>query len=183
MWQPLFKEPSDDLEREDEWGEPKGFLVGGWGFYPLRVLAQQYFDAASILVRAVERNQWEDYKLAFPVLYLYRHFLELMLKAVLEDPPRTHDIERLTSEVEAEVQAHFGQPIPAVVKTWLYEFATRDRASTAYRYGEVFEPESKSWVSLPGEEHVELQNLRAVMQVIHGGLSRVLDERGASGSR
>jgi hypothetical protein len=178
MWQPLYKDPDESLEREDEWSWPKGFLIGGWASYSHREVAQQYFDAASILVRAIERNEWEDFRLALPVLCLYRHYLELMLKAVLDNPPRTHDIAQLTTEVEAAVQSRFGQPLPAPVKSWLMELATRDPRSTAYRYGEVFDPVSNSWMSLPGEEHVELQNLHAVMEVIHGGLSRVLDERG-----
>ncbi len=176
MWQPLFKEPGEELEREDEWSWPKGFLIGGWATYSKREVAQQYFDAANLLVKAIERNQWEDFKLALPVLYLYRHSLELMLKAVLHSPPRTHDIEQLTSEVEAVVQARFGQSFPPLVKTWLMEFASRDPKSTAYRYGETYDPASESWMSLPGEEHVELQNLRTVMEIIHDGLSRVLDE-------
>jgi len=49
---PLFGEPTDDLEREDAWCESKGFLIGGW--MPSRDdLAQQYFDAASVLVDSI----------------------------------------------------------------------------------------------------------------------------------
>jgi hypothetical protein len=176
MWRPLFKEPDDELEREDEWSEPKGFLIGGWALYTKREIAQQYFDAANILVEAIERNQWEDYKLAFPVLYLYRHMLELMLKAIVNSRTPTHDIGELMSDVEALVQARYGQPLPAWIGTWLREISVRDSNSTTYRYGEVYDKASKSYGPVPGEEHVELRNLQEAMEATYRVLSRLLDE-------
>lgn len=176
MWQPLFKVPTEELEREDEWSWPKGFLIGGWATYSNRQIAQQYFDAANVLVEAIKQNQRADFELAFPVIYLYRHFLELMLKSILDSQPKTHDIGKLTSAVEALVQVRYGQLLPALIKAWLMEFGARDRQSTAYRYGEVRDIVSKSDAPIPTEEHVELLNLQAAMDATYTVLSRLLDE-------
>jgi hypothetical protein len=73
MTRPLFEEPSSDCEREDEWSSPKGFMFGGWSL-PCGTtweMAEQYFDAANLLIENIEHNDIEDYKLGTPVLYLY----------------------------------------------------------------------------------------------------------------
>jgi len=152
-------------------------LIGGWNIYSRSEIAQQYYDAANILVEAIKRNQWEDFKLAYPVLYLYRHFLELMLKAIIDSQTRNqHDIGELTSEVEALVQARYGQTLPYWIRTWLMEFAERDSRSTAYRYGEYYDKSLKAWVSVAGEEHVELRNLQSAMEVTYSVLNRLLND-------
>lgn len=176
MWQPLFKEPDEELEREDEWSEPKGFLVGGWADYSNAQIAQQYFDAAHVLVEAIKRNDRADYQLAYPVLSLYRHFLELMLKAVVNSTAKTHDIGQLASQLEALVQDRYGQQLPVWVKTWLKEISERDPTSTIFRYGERYDRATKRWVRVEREEHVELRNLQEAMQTMHTGLTRILNE-------
>src|SRR5437870_500732 len=96
MTRPLFEEPSEKCERPDEWSYPKGFMFGGMGLptRPYKDTAQQYFDAANLLISEIERNRFEDYRLANPVMYLYRHWLELMVKEIA-GPVREHNLANL----------------------------------------------------------------------------------------
>jgi hypothetical protein len=79
---PLFEEPTSACEREDPWSGPKGFMFGGMGLptRPYLDTAQQYFDAANLLISDIESLRIEDYNLANPIFFLYRHWLELMVK-------------------------------------------------------------------------------------------------------
>src|SRR5690242_1517597 len=63
MSRPLFEEPGDHIVREDPVSGPQGFMVGD-EFIPTRIeMAQQYFDAAHLLLESIKRGDWEDYKL------------------------------------------------------------------------------------------------------------------------
>ena len=50
MHRPLCEEPTDAIERVDAWDEPLGFLVGGMANMSPQQLAEQYFDAATLLM-------------------------------------------------------------------------------------------------------------------------------------
>ena len=64
-----------------------------------------YKDAADLLVEHVERRGWPAAKLRFPILFLYRQHLELIVKNLIrrcrrrlgsnEDFPKHHDLHRL----------------------------------------------------------------------------------------
>jgi len=83
MSRPLFEEPGDHIVREDPFSGPQGFMIGD-EFTPSRLgMAQQYFDAAHMLLETIKRGEWEDYKLVSPALFLYRHSLELLVKGLL----------------------------------------------------------------------------------------------------
>jgi hypothetical protein len=77
MHRPLFEEPTPAIERQDALEAPLGFLIGGGANLSPQHLAQQYFDAASLLTETIRNGDLEDYRLANPVLYLYRHSIEL----------------------------------------------------------------------------------------------------------
>jgi len=173
--QPLFREPDETLERPDAWSEPKGFLIGGWGNWPRRDLAQQYYDAATVLVEAIKSGDWEDYRLANPVLYLYRHFLELMLKDVLRDQSSEHNIDGLTERLEVFVYERHGLRLPPWMVERLHKLAEIDPGSTAFRYAEVRDKESKEFVPVPGEFHANLHQLQSVMKALRQILIRLDD--------
>jgi hypothetical protein len=104
----LFKEPDESLEREDAWSEPKGFMIGGFVLPSKRDLAQQYFDATNALVESIQRDEWEDYRLAYPALFLYRHSLELMLKEILHNEGNKHHIGQLTDDLRDSENKRYG---------------------------------------------------------------------------
>ena len=50
LLEPIFIDPPDNIGREDAWGGPYAFLLGGMGDPTLTELARQYFDAANQLM-------------------------------------------------------------------------------------------------------------------------------------
>ena len=106
MTRPLFEEPSADCEREDEWSYPKGFMFGGWSLPSGTTweIAEQYFDATLVLIENIGNNEVPDYKLGTPVLYLYRHWLELAVKSII-GPIHGHDLAKLSSRLTSVLYA------------------------------------------------------------------------------
>ena len=100
MKRPLFEEPSPACERSDPWSGPKGFMFGGMCLptRPYIDTAQQYFEAASLLIVAIEQESVADYTLANPIFFLYRHWLELMVKEVV-GRCREHNLETLVKRI------------------------------------------------------------------------------------
>jgi hypothetical protein len=164
MTRPLFEEPSADCEREDEWSYPKGFMFGGWSLPSGTTweMAEQYFDAANVLVDSIERNEIEDYKLGTPILYLYRHWLELAVKSII-GPVYGHDLEKLSLELTRFLLQR-GVEVPAWVTARLVEIGKIDRSSTAFRYAEG---------TSPGETYVNVPHLRDAMRMLQLALGSV----------
>jgi len=109
---PLFEEPTDAIEREDAWVEPLGFLVGGLANMSPQQLADQYFDAASVLTQLILSHQWEDYRLANPALFLYRHALELLVKAIMLETKTGHKLDELADDLVTFVKREFDTDVP-----------------------------------------------------------------------
>lgn len=170
----LFREPDETLERPDAWSDPKGFLIGGWGGKTRRELAQQYYDAATVLVEAIQSHEWEDFRLTHPVLFLYRHSIELLLKDVLSDESNRHDIRSLTSRLEVLVRERYGHELPNWVRERLLELADIDPSSTAFRYDQVYDKREKKFVPVAGEIHAGLNQLQLVMKSLHHVLLTIL---------
>lgn len=62
------------------WGQKRlfaGWMVGQWLWYP-----DAYKLAADKLAEQIEGHSWED-GLVFPVVFLYRHYVELKLKYLI----------------------------------------------------------------------------------------------------
>src|ERR1700722_19403891 len=91
MERPLFEQPGSHIERPDPFTGPQGFLFGesaGMGGSPDNLsLAQDYMEAAYVLTEAIKRGDWGDYRVAEPLMFLYRHLIELFLKGVASDTP------------------------------------------------------------------------------------------------
>lgn len=173
MADPLFREPTDDIQREDPWSGSQGFLLGGMALPTRDDLATQYFDAAQVLVESVKRGDVEDYRLVNPALFLYRHSIELQLKAVIGATEKRHGLDALVDRLEAVVQANHGHALPAWMAARLREIAGIDPTSTAFRYGESYDPRTKASVCVPGELYIDVRHLQAVMVALRATLSRV----------
>jgi hypothetical protein len=154
---PLFEEPTSACERTDPWSGPKGFMFGGMGLptRPYKDTAQQYFDAADLLISDIENLRIEDYRLANPIFFLYRHWLELMVKEIA-GPVRGHDLAKLADKLDTYLRAN-GVALPNWVLRRFKEIAAIDSGSTTFRYGEF----------IPGETYVSLPHLRRAMAVLN----------------
>jgi hypothetical protein len=161
MTRPLFEEPSVDYEREDPWSGPKGFMFGGWSLPSGTTweMAEQYFDAANQLIQSILGGKVEDCRLGTPVLFLYRHWLELAVKSIIP-PTRGHDLAVLTDKL-VEHLAGQGIAVPKWVISRIREIAAIDPGSTAFRYADG---------SIPGEIYVSLPHLRDSMMLMYVAL-------------
>ena len=56
---PLFVGPIAEMEREDLWSRPQGFMLGGMALPTREDLSEQYFDAANVLIAAVGASRLE----------------------------------------------------------------------------------------------------------------------------
>lgn len=168
MHRPIFEEPDHLHERTDEWSEPKGFMVGGMANMSFQHLGQQYFDAAHALVdHILNKDHHPDYRLSNPVLYLYRHSIELFLKAILAGAAKTHSLETLVDEYREFIKAEFDADVPQWIITRMTELAEIDPNSTAFRYNKVYDRATKTDNPVAGEYFVDLHHLRSAMTVLN----------------
>jgi len=81
-----------------------GALIGGMGCRDWRQVARAYKLAADELVK-LALTEHERHELDFPILFMYRHTVELYLKAALENPPEHHDLKQSQTPTISEVHA------------------------------------------------------------------------------
>jgi hypothetical protein len=171
MNRPLFEEPSEASVREDPWSGPKGFMIGGMSLPTKHELSQQYFDAAHLLVESIKRNDWEDYKLVNPALFLYRHALELLAKSLLGSTTKTHDLFKLADDLNDLALTRDHEPAPPWIISRLKEIAAIDPGSTAFRYARNYSSKAKCDVEVDGEVYVNLHHLQGAMVALYFALS------------
>ena len=176
MTRPLFEEPTPAIEREDPFSGPQGFMLGGMAQATTASLAQEYFDAAHLIVETIKRGEWEDYKLANAALFLYRHSTELVLKAALGRHERTHDLARLADRFAELVRKRYGQDVPAWIIERIKELAAIDPGSVAFRYGQYLDPLDDQGAPLSGEIHIDLRHLQSAMQALNSALIGAIAE-------
>lgn len=144
---PLFEEPGLQCEREDEWSYPKGFALGGMfdlAAQDLSCYAARYFETAEAVIKLVTRNDIADYTASSPVLYLYRHAVELYLKAAILHqgkplPKNEHSLHRLANAVDG-------------LEEWalkrIQELNDIDPQSTILRYGSINRSVDEVWTEV-----------------------------------
>jgi hypothetical protein len=170
MTRPIFQEPTPDIEPEDPFSGPKGFMYGGMSQATMASLAEEYFDAGDLILDAIKRDDIEDYKLANAALFLFRHAAELILKAGLGQFDRTHDLSRLADAFAAFVKKEHNEDVPRWIVGRLKELAAIDPGSLAFRYGEYRDPLDNARPSLNGEVYVDLRHLQAAMKALKAAL-------------
>ena len=121
---PFFQEPSEDMD--ETWQH--GTLIGGMACRDLAQVARAYKLAADELLKQA-LSKYEPHELDYPVLFLYRHTVEVYLKAALDAPPEHHDLSRLIQLLEAES----GKQIAGWVKDRLWDFHSIDKMAALVR--------------------------------------------------
>lgn len=173
---PLFRDPGEGDEREDGYSEPHGFLLGGMSYDERESIAFQYLKAANLIVDGIRQKQVADYEVAYPVLYLYRHSIELLLKALIGGKTKQHRLDALGADLMTHVRARYGQEVPRWVIEQLNEVARIDPTSQAFRYGEDKYSDCKSGQRqpIPHETYVRVEDLHRSMNALYSVLARAL---------
>jgi hypothetical protein len=170
MERPLFEEPGPHIERADPWSGPQGFLLGGMAASADKLnIAQDYMEAAYVLTESIKKGDWEDYRLANPVLFLYRHSIELFLKGVMGETRKIHSLAQLADGFAEFIRQRFGKEVPTWIVGRLKEIAAVDPNSTAFRYGGAVGPD-EVYISLPHLQDVMVALNWALASVV-GGIS------------
>ena len=176
MTRPLFEELTGDHAREDEWSGPHGFAIGGMMQANKASLAEEYFAAANELVEAIKEKRIADYQVGNAALFLYRHSCELILKAALPAPERTHDLVGLAESFVEMVRVKYGQNVPEWIVRRLKELSAIDPISTAFRYGHYGTPIDEGGSPIEFEAYVSLPHLQAAMLALNIALAEAVAE-------
>jgi len=172
--QPLFRDPGEDDQREDAYSGPFGFLVGGLIGHERIELAEQYLKAANLLVDSIRDQRVQDFEIAYPVLFLYRHALEVLIKCLIGKDVNHHRLDALAEELVNYVRDQHSQTVPKWIVSRLREIAKIDPTSTAFRYGEDnYQPKTR--LPVPHETYVRVADLHSVMNDLYSVLKRAAD--------
>jgi hypothetical protein len=173
LQRPLFGEPTDDIERIDAWEGPVGFMIGGMvADIPLQQLGQDYYDAAFLLTKIIQSRDCEDFRIANPTLFLYRHSIELILKAAIGKKKFTHRLEDLAKEFTVVVKRELNEDVPSWIIARIKELAKIDPGSTAFRYAESKGAEDGC------ELYVDLLYLQSTMKALNTTLIELCRKMG-----
>lgn len=168
---PLFEEITDKHYREDAYGGPYGLVIGGMARPSLYDLSVQYLDAADYLVSCIQKQEVEDFTLSNPILFLYRHSIEMLIKSRLQDAPKKHSLGALLALYKEEVSSRYSCEIPAWIPARVQDISDVDPSSTTFRYAEVGGQNGHFEDPLSGEVHVYLLDIQTVVRALHSALN------------
>jgi len=168
----IFEDVPDTID--ESWTH--GALLGGMahGAYSQLAIADSYVRAGDTLVESVLKGG-DGYELAYPILFTYRHAIELYLKIVLRPSRRDHPLDDLLADFRSYVQTAFHQEVPAWFTAQVLEFHTFDPRSTLFRYEEAGAASQR--LKAQGEFWVDLRALRQKMERLRQGFHAVINKQ------
>lgn len=145
----LFQEPPENVD--ETWTH--GAMLGGMCGYDEQQMAESYFVAGDALIGAVLDGQRDGCDMINPVMYVYRHGIELYLKAIVQPAVRDHNLASLLEHFCRHVRARYREPVPRWITKPVSELASYDRGSDIFRYetdrsGRYFPTDGEAWVDL-----------------------------------
>ncbi|MBD2232548.1 hypothetical protein [Phormidium tenue] len=166
--QQIFQTPPDVID--ETWKH--GAILGGilYDVYTTLRVANAFKLAGDILVDKVLASDTEAYEIIYPVLYNYRHCLELYLKAVLKDA-RGHNLLNMTEKLEEQIQKQLKAKLPTWFRKWILEFDEFDRGSDTFRYTDKY-VESRHTQNM-GEFWIDFVLLKKIMALYQEAFHRL----------
>ena len=145
--------------------------------------ATSFKEAADIVVETVERTGRRADSVVYAVFFLYRHYLELMLKGLIRlgkklqggsGCPQHHQIDRLWGELRPMLEKEFPEgerSATEAVERCIKELSSMDPGGEAFRY-----PERKDGqATIQGVSCFSLRNVRKTIDDIDGFLGGSYD--------
>ena len=130
MHRPIFEDPSDALgEGEHHFGHLIAAMGGMEGIEMARA-----FAVAGHRLLAGAGKAGETWEAAHPILFCYRHALELYLKALVQPEQRNHGLQDLWAALRNRIRGRFRTDHVIWLGARVQEFQTIDPRSTAFRY-------------------------------------------------
>jgi|SRR5215469_18535000 len=158
--------------------------LGRWGFYPVA-----YLHAAEWLIGGIDSGASVDL-IVYPALYLYRHYLELMLKHLISmghaldsdrrASPEGHKLRDLWDEARPLIAKHAFRPGETqdeieIVGGVIAEFVALDPFGESFRYSNRKNGDE----TLRGDDNICLDEVVRVMKRVDNffvGVESVMDE-------
>lgn len=157
------------IEAEDWWMN----ACLDWYHDPIELYIVGYKEAGDSLVNSVADRSGTADSLIFPIVFLYRHYIELRLKSLLHDGNRLLDIEHKQksehqpSKLWSKVRDILVEPWPDGSKddlvafdSLINQFEQVDPRSTTFRYPKDFDGNNSLKMDSP---RVNLRNLKEVV--------------------
>lgn len=156
-------------------------LIGSYFSNDPRLLAEGYFEAANILVESLASNPSNI--LVYPIVFLYRHYIELALKAVLYEfeklgypltkkEKKGHNLTILLEKVNEITRKKLNQQLTDETCNIIREFNLYDPNSETFRYSldHEFNP------NIPNHDTVGLDILKSYIMHIEPELYGLVEE-------
>ena len=131
----------------------------------MRTIADSYKNRADDLVEIAVNNRDIAYEYTYPILFLYRHSLELYLKIISTDFKRTHKFDNLIHNLREKAKDRLSDDILRELISRIIEFKEIDNRSTRFRYGN----------QIGGEYIINLGQLQLTFNEISMILKRLAD--------
>ncbi|MBI1822366.1 MAG: hypothetical protein HY036_05825 [Nitrospirae bacterium] len=148
-------------------------VIGWFGFgNETFAIAEGYYRGANHLVdEALERHEMDF--LVYPICFLYRHFIEIILKEIVsqfealegtsfQKKNPTHTLQDLFSYISKKCAKQWKDPIPTIVKQVIKEFDVIDPKAQVFRY----DTDKNGKKFFGGHVHIGLESLRKKMQKV-----------------
>jgi len=165
----IFAEPPVDVD--ETWHH--GGMLGGMTGYDDESLAQSYFMAAAMLIEKVLEAGERGQEVICPVLYLYRHGVELHLKSIVKPLKLNHNLGSLLEAFCKLIKEKYGEVVPLWLTTPISQLAEFDPNSDLFRYGSTKDPAVAKKLTNSGEFWVDLQKLKKTMSKVEMAFARV----------
>lgn len=160
---PLFIDPPDGLG--EDWRH--GALFGEMAEYgDTFELASSYKIAGDMLVDAA-LAKYKAFELICPILYNYRHAVELYFKAVIGEWENVHSLPKLLQDFKKITKSEFDATPPEWFDDIIIVFDEFDPGGTSFRYGG----------SMPGEVWVDIQHVKTLMDWISRSFRKIRNRR------
>jgi len=143
-----------------------------------------YKDSADILAEHLINNQYGTDYLIYPIIFLYRHYLELQMKMIIKDGyqlldaskiyHKIHNLNDLWRDCRIIVEKMWpdcDQKELNAIEECIFEFSAIDPKSQLFRY-----PEGRNGdILIDDIRYVNLTNLKDVMKRIENSLDPICD--------
>ncbi len=112
-------------------------------------LGDQYFEAAEAIISLVMNNHVPDYTVSNPIMYLYRHAVELYLKAAIEvQTGKPYRWPKGKTGHEQDLIVQSAPHISDAARSRIMELQAIDPKSTHLRFGGVGLPGPEGWAEM-----------------------------------
>jgi len=171
----------NNKEREDEHDNELFSIDVDWWhnacLNPFRadwyLYVEGYKRAAKVLVEQVKKNRSDLDILVYPIVFLYRQYMELLLKSIISngrklldqsgDFPKHHRLDKLWVEARMLLEEVYeGDPRKELdeIQDYINQFCGKDPFGSAFRYP----TDVKGKKSVPGLMHINIRKFSEIVE-------------------